>query len=418
MRRTCSWVIALFTALPTGCLIAVPASAAARGPAVGLGDSLASGVHAEHRPGPDRHRRLAHPASPRSVHQRSVHEDESFDEIDLVSDIPGRAAVTDPNLVNSWGLSSSPNGPIFVSDNGTSKVTVYAGAHPDEPVRIVPTVVSIPGSGAPTGQVFNGTDGFKIGSDEEKRPAKHIFAGEDGDISAWNPFVSATDAIVVAHLDDAVYKGLALLSKDEADDPRHHGNHREPRLLAANFRAGRIDIFDERFGLLPPAGKFQDPDIPTGFAPFNVAVIDGSVFVTYAKQNPDKHDDVPGPGNGFIDEFDRDGQLLRRFASEDKLNSPWGLVLAPWTFSKSSAELLVGNFGDGRINVFDRNTGDFRGSLTHPDGTEIVIPGLWGLLRGTTDAGGRDAVWFAAGIDGEKHGLLGILRASEDPRTS
>jgi uncharacterized protein (TIGR03118 family) len=411
MRSFSAQVTALLVALPLGGLTAVPANAAVHErPRVALGDSFTAHGGTQDESEACLNGSLAYPKSAKSDH-------EGFNEIDLVSDIPGRAEATDPRLVNPWGLSAAPGGPIWVSDNGTAKATVYSGALPGQPVGIVSTVVSIPGQGAPTGQAFNDTHDFKIGSDATKRPAKVIFAGEEGDISAWNPDVSATDAILVAHTDNAVYKGLALLrennnNNDDNNDPLVHGNRWEPRLLAANFRAGRVDVFDGRFSLLPPGGEFQDPDIPAGFAPFNVVVIDRSVFVTYAKQSADKHDDVAGPGNGFIDEFDRAGRLVRRFADDDVLNSPWGIVLAPSDFGAFSCKLLVGNFGDGRINVFDRESASVEGQLTRPDGTEIVIPGLWGLLRGTKAAGGRGAVWFAAGINDEKDGLLGILRAA------
>lgn len=323
-------------------------------------------------------------------------------ERDLVSDIPGRAEVTDPNLVNSWGMSAAPGGPIWVSDNGSNKATVYAGAQPGRPVRILPTVVSIPGQGAPTGQVFNGTNDFRISADGKTRPARRIFAGENGQIFASSPDVSTTDAIQTANVPNAVYKGLALV----------RDGHGKPRLLVANFHDARIDVFDEQFHLLTQRGRFQDPTIPDGFAPFNVAVIGRSVFVTYAKQDADKHDDVAGPGNGFINEFNTDGRLLRRFASRGVLNSPWGMILAPADFGKFSRKLLVGNFGDGRINVFDPRTGRCEGPLTRPDGSPIVIDGLWGLQQGTAAAGGRDEIWFAAGIQDEAHGLLGVLRAS------
>lgn len=371
MRRVRMTV--LLTAISAGCLIAVP-SQAARAPVTG---------------------------------QPPGHHRDGIVERDLVSDIPGRAEVTDPNLVNPWGRSAAPGGPIWVSDNGSNKATGYAGARPGQPVRIVPTVVSIPGQGAPTGQVFNDTNGFRIGTDRKGRtaPARYIFAGENGQIFAWNPEVSPTSAVQTANVRDAVYKGLALT----------RNGHGEPRLLAANFHDARIDVFDERFHRIPQRGrfqKFQDSEIPAGFAPFNVAVIGRSVFVTYAKQDAQKHDDVAGPGNGFITEFNSDGRLLRRFARRGVLNSPWGMIVAPADFGKFSRQLLVGNFGDGRINVFDPRTGRSEGPLTRPDGSPIVIDGLWGLQRGTAVAGGRDQVWFAAGIQDEAHGLLGTLRAS------
>lgn len=366
MRRARARMTVLVTAVSAGCLIATPSQAAVGG-----------------QPDPGQHR-------------------DGIIERDLVSDLPDRAEVTDPNLVNPWGMSSAPGGPIWVSDNGSDQATVYKGAQPGRPVQIVPTVVSIPG-GAPTGQVFNNSGEFKISAGGRTQPATYLFAGENGEISGWNPDVDRTHAIQTVATPNAVYKGLALV----------RGDRRPPLLLAANFRTGAVDIFCGRFHPQHPRHRFQDPTIPAGFAPFNVAVIDGSVFVTYAKQDAAKHDDVAGPGNGFINEFSPDGRLLRRFASHGTLNSPWGMVVAPENFGKFSGKLLVGNFGDGRINVFDRKTGHFEGQVTRPDGQPIEIDGLWGLKRGTAAAGGPDQIWFAAGIQDEAHGLLGVLRAND-----
>ncbi|WP_127353929.1 TIGR03118 family protein, partial [Actinacidiphila soli] len=339
--------------------------------------------------------------------------DTGFREVDLVSDIPGRAEKTDPNLVNPWGLASSPTGRVWVADNGADKATMYAGAQRGRPVRISPLVVSIPEGGAPTGIVRNDTDAFRFSGFERAGVARFVFAGENGDLFAWDPGVSRTSAVRVAHensgSENAVFKGLTLVSCAEKHDCR--GRDQWPRLLVANFRDARIDVFDTNFTLVPSAARFEDPNIPSDFAPFDVKVIGSRVFVTYAKQNADKEDDVAGPGNGFIDVFSTEGRLLQRFATQGVLNSPWGLEVAPRGFGKFSGDLLVGNFGDGHINAFDLRTGHFEGTLKDRKGHPIEIPGLWGLLRGTDRSGGRDAVWFAAGINDEANGLLGVLRA-------
>jgi uncharacterized protein (TIGR03118 family) len=312
----------------------------------------------------------------------------------LVSDQPGQAALVDPNLVNAWGMSRGPNTPIWVSDNGADVSTLYRGAVGGAPVQAVPLVVQIP-DGAPTGQVFNDTTGFTVPG--TGKPAAFIFAGEGGTISAWN---GGTSAVRVAHTDGAVYKGLALVHSPFG-----------PFLVAANFHDNRIDVFTPSFHRIPINIFFRDPTIPRGYAPFNVAEIGQRVFVTYAKQDADRHDDVAGPGHGFVDVFTNFGLLVRRFASRGVLNSPWGLTVAPAQFGRFSGDLLVGNFGNGLIHAFDPRTGQLEGVLRDAKHRPIAIDGLWGLLVGDDAAGGPNAVWFAAGPDGESHGLLGILTA-------
>ncbi|MGI5512168.1 TIGR03118 family protein [Streptomyces sp. CA-106131] len=354
--------------------------------------------------------------------------DHGFQERDLVSDIPGRAEKTDPNLVNSWGLARTTAGAIFVSNNGSNTATTYSGARDNQPVIIHRRVVSIPAGGAPTGVVRNDTDDFRFTDPKTGKSgvARFLFAGENGDVFAFNPNVNRTNAVRVAHEDSdgetAVFKGLTIVpgEKEHRNDQKHEkvGTWRdqchEPRLLVANFRDARIDSFDTHFKLLPPDDRFQDPDPDkNGFAPFDVKLIGDKVFVTYAKQDAAKHDDVAGPGNGFIDVFSTEGRLLERFASRGVLNSPWGLETAPEKFGKFSGDLLVGNFGDGTINVFDLQTGRFEGTVRDRHGNPIVIPGLWGLQRGTDKSGGRNSVWFAAGINDENDGLLGTLRAEK-----
>ncbi|HST48867.1 TIGR03118 family protein [Jatrophihabitans sp.] len=329
---------------------------------------------------------------------RSGHDADGYRQINLVSDVPGLAQVLDPNLVNAWGLSAGPTSPIWVSDNGTSKSTLYRGAtKPGEPASIVPLVVSIPGGGSPTGQVFNSTGDFALPSGGK---AFFVFAGENGDISAWNPAQGST-AVLVAPSRGGVYKGLALVAGSS-------GN----RLLAANFAADRIDVFDGAFQPVPVHG-FRSVGIPHGYAPFNVAVLDGRVYVSYAKQDADKHDDVAGSGHGFVNVFSTSGKFLHRFASRGVLNSPWGMTIAPEGFGDFSGKVLVGNFGDGRIYAFDRS-GKMAGTLRRADGHPLAIDGLWALMPGNGTAGATSDLWFSAGPAEETHGLLGILRSLGD----
>ncbi len=338
-------------------------------------------------------------AAPAMVAGHGGHPSGRYTQQNLVSDQPGHAATVDPNLVNAWGMSRGPNTPIWVSDNGTDVSTLYRGAVDGLPVSTVPLVVKVPG-GAPTGQVFNDTTGFVVPG--TGKPAAFIFAGEDGDLSAWNQQLSPnTQAVAVGHTDGAVYKGLALVHSPFG-----------PLLLAANFHDNRVDVFDAAFQRLPVDLLFADPAIPKGYAPFNVAEIGQRVFVTYAKQDPARHDDVAGSGHGFVDTFTQYGIRLTRFASRGDLNSPWGITLAPPAFGQFSGDLLVGNFGDGRVNAFDPETGRMTGTLRGSNDRPLSIDGLWGLLVGDPVAGGPNAVWFSAGPAGETHGLLGILTAN------
>lgn len=314
----------------------------------------------------------------------------------LVSDQPGVAQLTDPQLVNAWGMSRGPNSPVWVSDNGADVTTLYNGAvpgNPESPVAKVLTV-SIPG-GAPTGQVFNDTSAFLLPG--TTTPARFIFIGEDGDLSAWAGGPAAT---LVGHTEGAVYKGLALAHTPSG-----------PRLLAANFHDNRIDVFDGTFTRMPSAGLFTDSTLPAGYAPFNVAEIRGQIFVSYAKQDAAGEDDVAGPGHGFIDIYTTSGAFVERFATHGVLNSPWGMTIAPANFGQFSGNLLVGNFGDGRIHAFDPNTGEVLGILRGTSGAPLAIDGLWALMVGDAVAGGPNSVWFSAGPDEEAHGLLGVLRA-------
>ncbi|MER6010606.1 TIGR03118 family protein [Streptomyces bluensis] len=356
-------------------------------------------------------------ASPGAEHTQHTTR-HGFVERDLVSDLPGRAEAIDPNLVNPWGLVRKPNGAILVSNNGSDTATAYSGALDNQPVNNTGLLVRFPTGAAPDGVVRNDTDTFRFSAGGKSGPARFLFSSESGSLFAFNPDVSPNAIQVAFEPSDgtnAVFKGLALVpgkKKDKEHDKKKDKKHEKPRILVTNFRDARVDSFDTNFKLLPPDRRFQDPSLPAGFAPFGIKTIGDKVFVTYALQDPAKHDDVAGPGNGFINVFSTEGKLLKRFASRGVLNSPWGLETAPKGFGQFAGDLLVGNFGDGRIHAFDLKTGRFEGTLKTPAGNPIVIPGLWGLQRGTDQSGGRHTVWFAAGIEDEAHGLLGTLRAA------
>ena len=281
----------------------------------------------------------------------------------LVSDIPGLAPHTDPALVNPWGFTVSSRGEFLISDNNGGNAALFApdGSALGAPIVMPPPGGSQPGStGTPTGQVLNHTSDFVISEGGRSAPAAALFSTEDGTIIGFNSAVDPSNGILGADQSPAaaVYKGLAMGSAGTAN-----------YLYATNFRSGAVDVFDTHFALHTfSAGQFTDPHAPAGFAPFGVKNINGVLFVTYAKQDTFKHDDVEGPGNGFIDEFDTSGNFLKRFASGTsvggtltELNSPWGMAVAPHGFGKFGGDLLVGNFGDSRVNVFNLKTGRFLG---------------------------------------------------------
>ena len=322
----------------------------------------------------------------------------AFAEVDLVSDVPGAAALTDPHVVNAWGLAFGPATPLWVANNGTDTATLYAGGINGTVPTIVPLVVSVPG--APTGQAFNGGSGFVVTGSAGSGPARFLFVTESGDLLGWSPSADPTRAIVAAHVRGAIYKGLTMAATP-------FGSF----LLAADFAHGRIDVFDSTFKRVRlPAPFFTDRRLPRGYAPFNVAFLDGRTYVTYAKQTPGSGDETAGPGLGFVDVYGRFGLLQQRIASRGALNAPWGLAIAPPSFGRFAGHLLVGNFGDGRVSVYDRSGRGFDGQLRDVHRRPLAIDGLWALLPGTAATGGTDAVWFSAGPDDESHGLVGQIR--------
>jgi uncharacterized protein (TIGR03118 family) len=327
----------------------------------------------------------------------------AYHQTNLVSDLPGMAQLTDSDLVNPWGMAAGPTTPAWVADNGTDKATLYRGFVNGSPIQKVPLVVSIPG-GAPTGQVFNPTPGFVVRSGTSSGPALFLFDSEAGLVTGWNPGVPppppSTQAQVGASVPDAIYKGLAIASTPDGTF-----------LYGANVHHGRIDVFDQGFNLVHLSGSFQDPQIPPGFAPFNVQQLGGRLFVAYANHVDDREDEVAGQGLGFIDVYSTSGHLLRHLIERGQLNAPWGLVRAPAGFGRFSDALLVGNFGNGRINAYNPNTGEFLGRLRHEDGRPIQIDGLWALRFGNGVTGNPTTLLFTAGIDDEAHGLFGAIQA-------
>ena len=324
----------------------------------------------------------------------------SFHQTNLVSDVPGLAAITDPSLVNPWGLSSSGASPIWVANNGTGTSTLYNTA--DQKLGLTVSIPRPDGSPSnPTGTVFNGTPDFRVSSGTASGPSRFLFATEDGTILGWNPAVKPTTAVIaVDNSSHAIYKGLTNGSVGANNF-----------LYAANFHEARVDVFDGGFHQATLAGTFTDPTLPAGFAPFGIQNIGGSIYVTYAMQDAAAHDEVAGPGLGFVDVYATDGSLVRRFASGGTLNAPWGLSMAPANFANFDGDVLVGNFGDGRINAY-RPDGRFRGQLKSETSAPIQIDGLWGLRVG--NGGNVDSLYFAAGIDDESHGLYGKIKAVPD----
>ncbi|MBV9755475.1 MAG: TIGR03118 family protein [Alphaproteobacteria bacterium] len=358
-----------------------------------------------------------------------------FDRHNLVSNLHSEGAnPADPVLRNAWGIAFGPGTAFWIADNATGCSTLYNGIGTKIPLQVkIPLPGNIlppadctaansqpapnPAPAAPTGVVFNPTQGFAIPADSA--PALFIFAAEDGTISAWNPGTGTAAALVVDRSKTpsaalgAVYKGLALGASFDTGCFQPNAAHPTTGicLFATNFRAGTVEVFDSNFGLVPmPEGAFYDPSLPPGYAPFGIANIDGDLFVTYALQNAEKHDDVSGPGHGFVDVFSTSGKLLTRFASRGALNSPWGITRATFGFGGLADHILIGNFGDGRINVY-RPHGTFVGALPGPSGQPLTIDGLWSLTFGGASRAEPDTLYFTAGPNGETNGSFGEIVA-------
>lgn len=354
----------------------------------------------------------------------------------LVSDIPlpansdGSAVLVDPDLKNAWGITRSATSPWWISNNNAGTSSLYTGT--GAPVSIfadpagstfdnfviVPPPPSAPAGtlAAPTGIVFNGNPNifFLNKGTPTGKPAIFIWATEDGTISGWNPAVNVAAGAnppsihAVLEVDNsekgsprgAVYKG--------ATSAEWNG---KTYLYVTNFRAARVEVYDSNFQrVFMNEDAFDDDTIPRGFAPFNIQNIGGSLFVTYAKQDAQKHDDVPGPGNGFVDIYSPSGDLEGRLEHGDWLNSPWGVVWTPRDFGRFSNSILVGNFRSGWIAAYNGFTRKFIGFVQNPDNSLLTIDGLWSLTFGNGGtAGPATTLFFSAGPNDENDGLFGTL---------
>jgi uncharacterized protein (TIGR03118 family) len=339
-------------------------------------------------------------ASGVAVHAQQL---QHYNQTNLVSD-----TTNDTNLVNGWGMSRGTTSPWWISDNGTGKATLYTGAG-----AIVPLVVTIPTgdpnqnpTGTPTGQVFNGTNDFQLAPNA---PAKFIFATEDGTISAWN---GGTSAVIQVNTKSAsVFKGLAMAT---ISDPK--SGAAANFLYAADFRKGRIWVFDKNFKPVSLGEEaFRDDRVRHGFAPFNIQNIGGNLYVAYAKQDAEKHDEIAGAGLGYLDVYTPWGHLVHRLEHGWWFNAPWGMTQAPTDFGAYSHDILVGQFGAGTIAVFDPVTGKFKGQLNDASNHPLTIDGLWGINFGSGGTSGpANSLFFAAGPDDESHGLFGVITAVEN----
>jgi uncharacterized protein (TIGR03118 family) len=328
----------------------------------------------------------------------------NYRQTNLVSDIPGFAQLQDPSLINPWGLAQLATSPFWVTNNVGATATLYGGDVSGSPFFKNALTVTIPGGG-PTGSVSNAGTDFVITSGGGTGPARFIFATLSGNIVAWR---AGTAASIVATTSGHVYTGLTIGNNGAANF-----------LYAADFKNNKIDVYNGSFALTTLAGSFTDPGLPATFAPFNIQNLGGTLFVAYAKFDPVAGDDVPGPGNGFISKFDTNGNFLGRLISNGPLNSPWGVTVSPAGFGAFGNALLVGNFGDGKINAFNITTGAFLGTLNDELGNPIIVPGLWAITFGNGVGGGdTGALYFNAGYDRELHGLFGSLRSSTPALTS
>jgi uncharacterized protein (TIGR03118 family) len=309
------------------------------------------------------------------------------------SDIAGVAQHTDPNLVNPWGMAVSSGGTIWVSDNGTGVSTLYGqDGTANSLIVTIPTSKQNRGTGNPTGVVFNNTGFFPVTKNGMSATARFIFVSEDGSISGWNNTLDLTHAIIA--VDNGTNRGVNSAVYKSATLGMANGHN---FLFVSNFHTGQVETYDENFHQVTPNG-FTDPNLPAGYAPFGIRNFNNEIFVTYAKQDSKRHDDVACPGCGFVNVFDTSGNLLRHLVANGNLNAPWGLV-------EVEGELWVGNFGDGLINVYDPMTGVFIEQLMRADGTPLQFDGLWDMLPAQNGAG----VFFTAGIADEEHGLFGII---------
>lgn len=349
---------------------------------------------------------LRNDMSDNALSKKPLKQKKNFVQTNLVANTSAyNASRVDPLLQNAWGLAFTPNGFAWISAQEAHVSTIYTGEGAQvRPAVTVPTSGGATG-GDPTGVVFNGSSTDFLLPAPNNQAARFIFAGEDGIISAWNGAAGNSAVVVKDNSATASYKGLALASSGGASF-----------LYASNFAAGRIDVFDKNFN--PVSMPFSDPSIPWGYAPFNIQKVDMVLYVTYAKVGADG-DDEPGMGNGYVDIFNTDGSLVKRFISNGQLNSPWGIAKAPATFfgdnedDDSQGALLIGNFGNGRINAY-KSDGKFIGELALHK-APLVIDGLWAITFAPVTATSIDPnrLYFTAGPNDETDGLYGYIVKGE-----
>lgn len=314
------------------------------------------------------------------------------------------ADFTDPNLINPWGTVSNGGSPLWVSDQGTGLSTLYS-TPPGTPQSLVVSVpaVGTPPAVGPTGIVAN-TTGFNV----DGTPAAFIFATLDGTIAGWNGTPTLTQAVTEATVPGAAFTGLAEAS-----------NASGTFVYAADFANNKIDVFNSSYAKVSLAGSFTDPNLPAGYAPYNIQTVNGNLYVEYA---PIGSNGLPvvGAGNGIVDVFDTNGNFVQRLISNGgALNVPWGIALAPSSFGEFGGDLLVGNFGNGWINAFNLTTGAFLGTLDLVNGTPFSEPALWSLDFGIGGSGGTSGVlYFTSGLTlSQTGGLLGSLAPTPEPAT-
>ncbi|MFT3924453.1 MAG: TIGR03118 family protein [Myxococcales bacterium] len=328
----------------------------------------------------------------------------------LVGDTSGSAPVVDPNLINPWGIAYGPDTAFWVADNGTGKSTVYDGKGAPQPAN-APLIVGMPlpaGSAdkaaKPTGIAYYGGKAFKVSASGESASARFLFATEQGTILGWTSDLTPDEAILAvdASGDDAIFKGLTLVPHDKSE-----------WLAVTDFHNGVIRVYDDKFKPVTLAkGAFVDSDLPQGYAPFGIQLVGKYVYVTYAQQDADKEDDVPGEGLGYVSQFKTDGTFVKQVISKTVLNAPWAVAVAPKRFGKFGGALLIGNFGDGTINAFDSKSHKLLGTLSGGNGKPLVIDGLWGLVAGNgKGAGSSNTLYFTAGPSDESHGVFGKIEA-------
>lgn len=339
----------------------------------------------------------------------------AFTATTLVADTAGGGGIsTDPNLVNGWGIAFGPTSPAWVANNHSGTSTIYDGNGKRQPFAS-PLVVHLPagpgGEFAPTGIVFNGSSDFVVTSGVKSAAALFIFNGEGGMLAGWAPSVDVGNAVVTyTDAGGAVYKGLAIGNNGTANF-----------LYAADFHNNKVDVFDATFTKQPSTASsftFKDPNLPAGYAPFGIQAIKNGtggatqIYVAYAKQAaPDNVDEEAGAGFGIVDVYDANGTFMKRLISEGgRLNAPWGLALAPANVGTLSNALLVGNFGDGKIQGFDATTGAYLGTVVDSTGQPFAVPGLWGIAFGNgANNQPTNTLFYVAGTNGEANGAFGRI---------